>query len=307
MDAEGEQSRLAALIERATREPGSVPYSADELEAALAWLEAVSEDIDADSDRDAYPQWLAMRARELGGAWCAAIGSHDNGFPTWDEPERMAWGWIRQHASYPFPVGRKCPELQPGMPAEVLRALMPLEGVEYAAKVESAGTRGGALLFMCQPVERRFLAGRKWISRQQAWMPDGGRVEVVPVPRRSIPKAQQADARRWWRAANGLPSGAGRHPGADYWTAARIVDALVCYVREHGCAPANRRDFVQWAIEQATPVDKRPDGGFDDWVAAALGTRWGKRLGMPFDTLTGEIAGESATVWTTESEIASES
>ena len=153
---------------------------------------------------------------------------------------------------------------------------------------------------MCKPVMQRAFDA-SLIGERPEQVPDGARVEVVPVPPRSISKAKQVEARRWWRKVNGLPVKAGRHPGAEYWTDARIVDALHAYRDANGGKTPGLRKFVMWAHEQVVPESEQPDGGLDEGVAATLGTRWNKRLGMSPADLAKSF--ESGVVWIVEEEV----
>lgn len=292
VDPDGARQRIADLLEQAGHDPGSVPYGVDALEAVAASLATINDKHDEEPERETYLNWLALRAREHGGTWAEALQFQDDGLPTWDQSERIAWQWIRGHAAMPFPVGRKCLELGEGMPAEALRELMPLEGHEYAFAVEPIGERGGALLFMGKPVQRRYFDARD-IGAEPVLVPDGARVEVMPVPQRSIPTATQTEARQRWREANGLPVRAGRHPGPSYWTLGRIVASLLEYVDASGRAPRSREAFVSWAYEcqgqYLTPGSEK-----------VTGARWDKMVGGSIIALARAITGSHSPVWTVD-------
>ncbi len=304
VDQDGARQGIADLLEQADRDPGSVPYGVDALEAVAAWLATISDKHDEQPERERYLNWLVLRAREHGGTWAEAVQFQDDELPTCDQSERIAWQWMRGHAAAPFPVGRGCPELGPGMPAEATQSLMPLECAEYAFAVEPQGERGGCLLFMAKTTPRRFASGREWIGQELTVVPDGARVVAVAVPQRSISKATQAAARRRWREVNGLPTGAGRHAGAAFWTPARIVHALLEYVAEKGSVPPSRDQFVMWARDTVTPEDEQPE--LEPGSVKVLGDRWTKRLGVAFDTLSSELGSEADTVWTVEGEASTE-
>jgi hypothetical protein len=327
LDYEGERKRIAELLDNARRNPKSVRWSVEELEAVAAWLalepsgpdESVRASVGlvlADPQKafasgtsileldlrvapdllaDAYIRWLLDRASEADrsdaadGSWTAArrwIRAH--GTSRQDDPRSRALSWFLRHADTRarFPVGSSCPELQDGFPASAARELMPFEGVEYASVVIPVGRRGGALLCMFRPSGERYVSGGKWdteLGISASWKPDGRRVEVMPVPKRSIPIAMQQGVRRWWRTVNGLPGRAGRTPGPSYWTAERIVDALITFRKETCGAPKSRDAFVKWACARAEYAIK-------DSQAGVIGDRWSRQLQLSFSEVRDAIA-----------------
>lgn len=294
VDADDMFRRLADRIITAALDPDRSPYGIEELEAVAAALDVslaggAASRQSAQQAHEGYVAWLRCRAVEAGGAWAAAVQAAEDGVPGRHERERIAWQWIQRYERRPFPVGHACPEFLPGMPAETLCELMPLEGIQYACAIEPAGERGGALLYMAKMVERRYLLSGAWLDEgREVWVPDGARVEVIPVPQRSISKAKRKQAQQEWRTANGLPAGRGRHPGAVSWTPERIVAALVDYTREHRKRPKSRERFLLWAYERAGK--KAPYG------AEVMGRRWSASLGAPYPALRDELADPTGVV-----------
>lgn len=291
MDSDALRGRIDELLVQARRDPGSVPYGVTALEAIAAGLGNVAGNY-VQHERDQYLRWLELRAQEQGGAWAAAVQTGEDALPTSDQRERIAWQWIRRHAA-PFPVGQGCLELGAGMPGVALTDLLPLMGDEYAFELEPHGKRGGALLFMGKTIGRRYLSAGGWIGTRLEWVPDGARVEPIPVPRRSISKADQAAARRWWREVHGLPTGAGRHAGATFWTPARISDNLLAYVQEHHAPPKDRETFVEWA--HAREGMTIAIGGLQ-----TTGKRWTRTLGVGWAPIRDEVATPTGAVLVVE-------
>lgn len=248
----------------------------------------------ADLLADAYRRWLRCRAKQAGEPWESV---QEYRMVRHGDPYGRALHWLTRHAAAPFIVGTACPELEAGFPAAAARELMPLQSSEYAAVVIPVGDLGGAFLGMSKPTRERYMSCGEWFevsdgSEPSGWRPDGRRVEVVPVPKRSISKETQKSLRRWWRGVNGLPA-RGRQPGPEFWNAARILDALIAYVSENEAAPPSRDAFVRWAYE-------REGAWLNASSVGVVGHRWSRELRTPFPELADAVGNPKADVWVVE-------